>query len=776
MSRRLKKIGTAIFDIVGFINFRLQETKGNCWIDQLYDKDYWGKNNQSKEINNEIKEYLNKGYSMGCAGRYTHEPLVDVNGEIVKIQNYLDQMKLPWNLLYQDDILAVLHYGSFCFVTPKDYITSTLFKNLDDQSLISLKAGKGGTAQTTLPAIFQNEDLCRNDLASIIDTKKQEIQNKQDELKNLQKEKAAEIERMKQEIEAKYADTISLINKKKEELESKKAELEGQLFIYDTELYAIRCYWGETVTFVPLRKGKHANIEDPVVLYQKIRFLNEELGRYAAIYDLDGSKYSKHTFEGLLKVRDDFMNMFAPGPKSISLVKISKDGTIRCQSDIRNNMLSEYELLHGNTIAILIRDGENLYIGWTDDDKVQVKDENMFLKPETKEIANEDEKNIHNSQKEEIAGRYFIFAILQGIVDQGKILKLPKIGSIMKSNPYVIYSMADGWLEDDRFGTLEDILKRTNHEVMKKGDTILTLMRITRDDNGYVDGWRGGVWNNNRGRGEANRTHDVSLKDFKFYKINKVDKTEYYDVFMRKYPLDIEFETIETPIRPNITNIGHVIKKSTCLWDEMELEKKEIRVLNNRLTGFTLDDKHDPTIKQVMERENAASDTEALKKFLPKNYRFETKDETYYDSRSDSMKGYHQSLDHVANSATEYQYFISERKKYTVNSTANMEIREGEYLDMTYLNSVLIRYVIRTKKVGNVYIGGTKIQFADIIPYLNKALEFLEEREKTEAALLRLHMDLYENWQVDVSRWRLEHHYHELTETRAKRFAKEFAR
>ena len=138
MSRRLKKIGTAIFDIVGFINFRLQETKGNCWIDQLYDKDYWGKNNQSKEINNEIKEYLNKGYSMGCAGRYTHEPLVDVNGEIVKIQNYLDQMKLPWNLLYQDDILAVLHYGSFCFVTPKDYITSTLFKNLDDQSLISL--------------------------------------------------------------------------------------------------------------------------------------------------------------------------------------------------------------------------------------------------------------------------------------------------------------------------------------------------------------------------------------------------------------------------------------------------------------------------------------------------------------------------------------------------------------------------------------------------------------------------------------------------------------
>ena len=35
MNRRLKKIGTAIFDIVGFINFRLQETKGNCWISYM---------------------------------------------------------------------------------------------------------------------------------------------------------------------------------------------------------------------------------------------------------------------------------------------------------------------------------------------------------------------------------------------------------------------------------------------------------------------------------------------------------------------------------------------------------------------------------------------------------------------------------------------------------------------------------------------------------------------------------------------------------------------
>ena len=34
-------------------------------------------------------------------------------------------------------------------------------------------------------------------------------------------------------------------------------------------------------------------------------------------------------------------------------------------------------------------------------------------------------------------------------------------------------------------------------------------------------------------------------------------------------------------------------------------------------------------------------------------------------------------------------------------------------------------------------------------------------------------MDLYDGWQMDVSEWRLKHGYHWLTDTRAKRFAKE---
>lgn len=70
--------------------------------------------------------------------------------------------------------------------------------------------------------------------------------------------------------------------------------------------------------------------------------------------------------------------------------------------------------------------------------------------------------------------------------------------------------------------------------------------------------------------------------------------------------------------------------------------------------------------------------------------------------------------------------------------------------------------------------GGQVVSYADSIPYLNKALEYIREREKDEAELLEQYMDLYDDWQVDLSEWRLAHNYHRLTDTRAKKFAREF--
>lgn len=65
------------------------------------------------------------------------------------------------------------------------------------------------------------------------------------------------------------------------------------------------------------------------------------------------------------------------------------------------------------------------------------------------------------------------------------------------------------------------------------------------------------------------------------------------------------------------------------------------------------------------------------------------------------------------------------------------------------------------------------IDYVASIKYLKKALAFLREREEQEAKMLSAHMDLYPEWQVDVSEWRMTHGHHTLTDARAKKFAKE---
>ena len=88
--------------------------------------------------------------------------------------------------------------------------------------------------------------------------------------------------------------------------------------------------------------------------------------------------------------------------------------------------------------------------------------------------------------------------------------------------------------------------------------------------------------------------------------------------------------------------------------------------------------------------------------------------------------------------------------------------------------SVRLRYAIANRKVTSWRIGRCDVDYAAALRYLNKALEYLDEREKKEKEMLLKYMDkLPENWQVDLTMWRKEHGYHALTEARAKKWALE---
>lgn len=75
--------------------------------------------------------------------------------------------------------------------------------------------------------------------------------------------------------------------------------------------------------------------------------------------------------------------------------------------------------------------------------------------------------------------------------------------------------------------------------------------------------------------------------------------------------------------------------------------------------------------------------------------------------------------------------------------------------------------------MGSWKIGNKTVDYAKSIKYLNTALQYLNKREVEEAAMLKKYMDLYSEWQVDLSEWKIKNKFHRLTDARAKKFSKE---
>ena len=430
------------------------------------------------------------------------------------------------------------------------------------------------------------------------------------------------------------------------------------------------------------------------------------------------------------------------------------------------NRLQKYYVYHANKVGILVRDGENLWIGWTDQDRIDIPDGNVFYRPETKESSIEDSKGgQRTSTKEETASRYFIFSILQGLIHNGKLLHLPEDVQISKPNPYIVLSMADGWLEDDRYGTFSSIVERTSAP-LQKGDMLLTTLSIKRDDAYSDKKYR--AWDNDRGRGAYNRTYDASIPNRSIEPVNLIDREKIYEIIYKKYKLIVTEESSEGKFIDGTNGAkSYTITTHTQRTQEyLGLERNEIHITNDKLDGHSIKGMSPEEVYQLYKKRYYIQDVneQVVQPVFSNNY-----DSSYYTV-----------YDHTEYVREIRHNYISAQKSDAnfrgdgKDAYANMEVFPDEYLNLTFLNSVYLLYAIQNRNIGGWVRGGQVVSYADSIPYLNKALEYIREREKDEAELLEQYMDLYDDWQVDLSEWRLAHNYHRLTDTRAQKFAREF--
>lgn len=678
---------------------------------------------------------------------------------------YYTTIEQTLNLLYLDpqNRFAVI-CGSdlnLAWVIPCEYLAIELFKDYSKMSLTEMRS-IGENSNPLSPASMDNTSA--SDICSGIEAKREEIQKNKEKIEALEAQKKAELEAFRLQLEAKYKEKTDMLQAMKNNLDAQVEALNKQLYMIESEIYAIRCITGEVVHFTRLTEGQSADMNVPVVINQKLRFLDEELGKWLAIYEFEGSNEEIGMFENVLKNRAELRDLFCPGEKAVSFVKISRTGIGYTSSDTFANLLDTYKKYHGATIAILVKDGENLYIGWTDQGKIALSEDNVFFAPQKESISQETD-HATSSTQEEMLSRVFIFSVLQGLINDNKLIHLPEKVSVTKPNPYVVFSLADAWIEDNTYGSWEDILNSSGNENLRKGDMVLTTQRITRDDAGFYGGRStvGDAYNNDRGRGEKNRTHDVSISDCTVYPINLVDKDECYNLYYLDYPYAaIEHKYNERPHKNG--GITYEIRYEYIELQGPPVLTKDADVFENGIHS----------IYGKITEENIQD--------------FAKWEESYYHEDSIHCEISHKKCfrrefyraDHIA---TEEHYFISEEKadsgydwrldRTVKKAHANMEVYKGEFLDLTYLDSVRLKYAIVNRKVNNWCIGHRQVDYAMALKYLNKALEYLIVREKTEKDLLLKYADqLPENWPVLLSSWRHEKGYHSLTETRAKAFVK----
>lgn len=682
--------------------------------------------------------------------------------EFFDMLSYLSSIHQRLEVYYADDFAVLAGYNECRYVLPAKFLEIEYLKDYSHLPVSSLnKLGNAGSVMN-LPAAMEDtsvqslkSSLSMNDSRLLkLQSAMQDIEDgNTDELKKLQ----AEIDKQIAAMEEKKQEMLQALREKQSKLEQIKADMEKKLFLLETQIYGIRCYLGETIRLHQICAGNNAPLEEPIILYQKIRFLDEELGKAAAIYQVDGS--DTDTFVDILRYRNDIRELFVPSTKCISLVRITKAGTHVRQSAAVENILERYEAYHGGQLGVLLRNGDNLYISWLEADKITVYDGNAFYGNKTDTDKLDDSFRESQSSKEEVASRYFIFALLQGILDNSTILEIPERTSILNgSSPYIHYSLADGWLADNRYGTFGNIIDRVSSFPLKKGDYVLTTLLITRDD-AFSERYR--KYNNDRGIGIKNRTHDASIGRLKIYPINKVVRTAHFKADITEYKVIKETEKVPHPLG------GYSIcDKRKEVTDEI------IRTYSNSYEICDADE-----LINLNDKNRASL---MLNKFNQMYGR--DSGQTYYvDDAPDNVCALHD-YTNVYDMGDTYQYYLSAVKNDSIRfdkpaARANLEIMKDEVIPLTYLNSEWIRYTLVTKNIGTWYVGDSLLTYADSLIYLNKMLEFLLVREKEEysllaAAGLSTWLENHPDWMVTLCEWRIERQIRSLTPSKSTAFAK----
>lgn len=714
-----------------------------------------------------------------------------------------------------DGFAAIISYNRLKFVLPAQFVT---IEPLTDYT--GIPAGQiaaiGQDGGIDLPAVPENTQASLSRKAADVESKlsllEKEAKAIEDCTSSEMKDLKEQLDSLMEKIHARQEELMKKLQKKQAELAAKEKALKRELFILETQIYGIRCYLGEVVSFYTVRGGKPAAADLPVVIYQKIRYLDEELGKYLSLYEYGDNPDDLNQFLEILKTRDDVADLVCPGPKSMSAVRISRTGTVKKASDKVANILRDYELYHDNQLAVMIRNGEQIHISWLDPERISVSDDNLFYRPgETESSAYNEQDFFERSRvesetsraRDEMISRWFFFSVLQGVVDNTGLISLPEKTKITDMHsPYIKLSTAEGWVADNRYGSFEEMLEKSASIPLRAGDTVLTGMRIVRND--YRENTSGDAWNNNRGIGEKNRTAGASLPKRKVLSVSRVIPrliVKYSVQVCRAYIKmtpdgDVWYEydggktSSSYPIdgRDDAVIVRRPDYELVCT-DEIIKEEETTKTVRCEDWLYYAGKNGSHSYRSLTKRQLAAVsgirksdvfyiDSEGNKKEKYCCNYYEMKDS--YELQEKGVQFLCRKVVHaeVIGETDHHYYCITQNWGINGEYNVNFRILKSEMIPLPFLCSTWVSSVIASGNVGDCRLCGDSMSYADMLPYLNIALSHLREREKEEKALLEkagggTWIKNTPGWDAVLCEWKIRNRYHALTAARAGKFIKE---
>ena len=479
-------------------------------------------------------------YSRDFLGKFKKSDLFEFLSDIynyIKLndENYNPEIKV--DVTVNNENWTTCRFRSYTIALPVVVVKNFFYDKEDELE----KYKNINQSQFALPnsnSLATTEDFSMQDVedkkASVEEEIKKLQEEQENQLKILQEEFALKVSQMKQQMAQKMESTVRDICESKDEL----AKMERKLYRWLT-------YNGHSFEIQKIASGDNAPKDAKFVIWQKLRYLDEELPKLLA-YDSGSVSFEKFTtFEKLLSEYPVIRNYFLPTEKCCVAFQLSRDSerisgrfgygideTATKRKDVRtwiNYIESSYALANYNKLGLYFRNGDNVYVAWLDKDKISIKSDSLFFtnvdsnnesefKTNFREFndvtlyaekdkgqvmldnlkAYEDNYDKKIELENQFSARVYILDVIQGILNNQKdILDMPDGQDVLqaltnKSYRDIIFNSADGYITNLKWKSFDEILPEITPEENRVGDLIYVLVNDGGKDRGKIGSYQRG--------------------------------------------------------------------------------------------------------------------------------------------------------------------------------------------------------------------------------------------------------------------------------------------